>query len=187
MEDLSKLIQQCMRGNTRMQKVFYNQYYPLIMSICKRYAPTTEDAEQWTHDAIIKIFSQLNAYLFKGSFEGWIRKITVRVCLDNMRSKNSWNGMIELKDHADTNLGTSVHNDILSKISAAHLLYHLNQLPIKQKTVLNLFVFDECTVEEIAQTLNIKENYVYYLLHMGRKTLQNRLLDVNIKETSNEQ
>ena len=40
------------------------------MKICLRYANSMHDAEQWLNDGFYKIFTKINMYDDKGSFEG---------------------------------------------------------------------------------------------------------------------
>lgn len=173
-----------------MHKSFYYQFYPVLMRVCIRYAPNREDAEQWVHDAFLKIFDQLEKYSFKGSFEGWLKKITARICLDNIRKHRALKFSIEnnlvLTGYEDSDFYYSVDNQFMSKISAESTLSMLSQLSEKKRIVFNLHVFEEFSQKEIAQILDIRENYVYWLMHQARKDLQDILQSFYKKEAEHE-
>lgn len=173
-----------------MHQSFYYQFYPVLMRVCIRYAPNREDAEQWVHDAFLRIFDQLEKYSFKGSFEGWLKKITARVCLDNIRKHTALKFNIEnnlvLSDYEDSNFYYSVDNTFQSKIGMESVLSMLNQISEKKRIVFNLYVFEEFSQKEIAQILDIRENYVYWLMHQARKDLQDILKSFYKKEVEHE-
>lgn len=58
------------------------------MSICLRYATATSEAEDMLQDAFINLFNAIHQFRFEGSFEGWIKKITVNTCLASLKKKN---------------------------------------------------------------------------------------------------
>lgn len=162
-----------------MQREFYYLYYPVLMRIAIRYAAGREDAEQWVHDAFLKIFNTLDQYSNLGSFEGWIKKITVRVCLDNLRKNNAQKNEVEMntiyKDEDMADRAGYINNEVISKMSTESILALLNTLPEKQKTVFNLHVFEDYSHKEIAALLTITENNSYWLLHQARKNLKENI------------
>jgi RNA polymerase sigma-70 factor, ECF subfamily len=169
-----------------MQREFYYFYYPELMRVAIRYAPAREDAEQWVHDSFLKIFTSLDKYSNLGSFDGWVKKITVRVCLDNLRKNNAQKNEVEMntvyKDQDLADQAGYINNDIVSKMSAESVLQLLNTLPEKQKTVFNLHVFEDYSHKEIAVLLDITENNSYWLLHQARKNLKENISFSNKKK-----
>ncbi|GAA4456799.1 RNA polymerase sigma factor [Rurimicrobium arvi] len=169
------MIDGCMKNNPFMQKSLYYAYYPLLMRIGIRYAPAREDAEQWVQDAFLKIFDQLHTYQYLGSFEGWIRKIMVRLCIDRLRAHHAQSQVItESVDPEDPSWEAHnyVENEFISKTSAEDLLRMITALADRQKLVFNLIVFEAYTYKEVAALLNITENHTYLLLHQARKQLK---------------
>lgn len=149
------------------------------MRICVRYATTKEDAEQWVNDGFIKIFASLTQYQYLGSFEGWMKKIMVRFCIDQLRSQNAQKHGVEnntiYNEHEFTDNSHYVDNNIIQKIGADDLTRIINTLPEKQKMVFNLHIFEDYSHKEIAPLLQITENHSYWLLHQARKQLKNIL------------
>lgn len=156
------------------------------MRIGIRYANNKQDAEQWVHDGFLKIFNSMAQYSSLGSFEGWVKKIMVRVCLDNIRKNNTLKNEVENNtvyneyQHADN--AHYINNDIVTKMSAQELVSLLNSLPEKQKTVFNLHIFEDYSHKEIAVLLDITENNSYWLLHQARKRLKENISISSKKE-----
>ena len=169
-----------------MQREFYYFYYPVLMRIAIRYAANKEDAEQWVHDAFLKIFNSLAKYSNLGSFEGWVKRVTVRVCIDNLRANNTQKNEVMMNTvYNDKEVADSagyIHNDVFTKMSAESVLELLSSLPERQKTVFNLNVFEGFNHKEIASLLEITENNSYWLLHQARKTLRENISVPNKKK-----
>ena len=169
------MIDGCIRGDLLVQKSFYYQYYATLMRICVRYAPAKEDAEQWVHDGFIKIFSSLDTYSHQGSFEGWLKRIMVRLCIDKVRTLNTRKHEIEnttVYNNDSVEDVQYVQNDFMLKTDTDDLLRIINLLPDKQKMVFNLIVFEDYTHKEVATLLQITENHSYLLLHQARQQLK---------------
>jgi len=161
-----------------MQREFYYSYFPVLMRIAIRYAANKEDAELWVHDAFLKIFNSLEKYSNLGSFEGWVKKVTVRVCIDNLRKDNAQKNEVIMNTIYNEDLADSagyIRNDMFEKMDAEGVLALLNTLPERQKTVFNLNVFEGYNHKEIAALLNITENNSYWLLHQARKNLKENI------------
>lgn len=160
-----------------MQKSFYYDYYALLMRIAIRYAPSREDAEQWVHDGFLKIFASLSTYQYLGSFDGWMKKIMVRLCIDQLRThktqKFELTNNIIYDDSGWEQDVNYVDNDFIQKTAADDLIRMISFLPDKQKLVFNLIVFEGYTHPEVSGLLNITENHSYLLLHQARKQLKN--------------
>lgn len=185
---LHSVIEGCLKGNTGMQKEFYYSYYSTLMKICIRYSGNQQDAEQWVHDGFIKIFANLDSYKFQGSFEGWIKKIMTRTCIDNIRTRNSLksgiNSQIVYNNYEIPDHSSYITDDFFHKFSADDMLLILKTLPEKQKLVFNLHVFEEYNHKEIAGMLDITENHSYWLLHQARKQLKEKFSSLTEKNNS---
>lgn len=157
------------------------------MRICIRYAGAKEDAEQLVHDGFIKIFASLPQYQYLGSFEGWMKRIVVRLCIDHIRAQNAQKNEVEhntvYNDYAHADERHYTDNSILQKIGVEELVILINRLPAKQRMVFNLHVFEDYSHKEIAPLLQISENHSYWLLHQARKQLKDALQHYNNKKT----
>ena len=76
MSETERLIQDCIRGDRGAQGRLYQLYATKMLRVCLRYAKNKEEAEDILQEGFMKVFTGLRQFNFKGSFEGWIRKIT---------------------------------------------------------------------------------------------------------------
>lgn len=78
---LEELIQQCKKQNAKAQGELYEKYNRILFAICLRYSPNYTEAEDNLQDAFITIFKKVEQYKGKGSFEGWMKRVTVNLSL----------------------------------------------------------------------------------------------------------
>ena len=142
------------------------------MSVCLRYAATTGEAEDMLQHAFIKIFSSINQFRGDGSFEGWLRKITVHVCLAALRKKNiEFTGTDIPASMTDANASEAV-----SRMSEKELIKLISRLPDGYRAVFNLHVIEGYSHDEIAAMLNIEAVTSRSQLAKARKMLQRQIL-----------
>ena len=93
---LDHIIERCKQEDPSAQKALYDLYSPILYPMCMRYARTREDAEDILSEAFYKIFTRVNSFKGDGSFEGWMKRITVNEALMSLRKKNALNLSVEL-------------------------------------------------------------------------------------------
>ncbi|NND33630.1 MAG: sigma-70 family RNA polymerase sigma factor [Saprospiraceae bacterium] len=148
------LIKGCKANDRKAQKALYDQYGPILMAICKRYVRQTEDAEDVLLEAFYKIFSNINQYEGKGSFEGWMKRISVNESLMFLRKRHNFNISLE-SNHLSI---SSDEYSVEEQLFESDILDVLDTLPTGYRTVFNLYVIDGMKHREIAEELGISIN-----------------------------
>lgn len=171
-QPLQDLIRNCITQNRASQKKLYDLYAPLLYGVIKRYVYNGAQADEILNDAFYKILTGLPGYSFKGSFEGWMRRITVNTITDNFRKyiKKEPAYKVEI-DHADIH----VEGDAIGKLGYKELLKLIHQLPETQRAVFNLFVFEQLSHKEIAGLLGLNENNSRWHLNDARRRLKEKI------------
>ena len=78
-----KLINKAKKGKRQAQNDLYKLYYPYVYSISMRYSSGSEECQEITHDAFIKLFSNLKKFDTTQSFKPWVRRLAINVAIDN--------------------------------------------------------------------------------------------------------
>jgi RNA polymerase sigma factor (sigma-70 family) len=166
----------CMQ-HAEMQRKFYYHTYKLYMHICARYAPNLQDAEMWVNDAYLKIFANTSKYTNTGSLDGWLKRIVVNTCLDNLRQQKTQYNSVHLhtKDTDTITQDYSTCNDALLQMDSDALLTLIQTLPNTQRTVFNMYAIEGYTHKEIAEQLNMKEANSQWHLNQARNYLKAKL------------
>jgi RNA polymerase sigma factor (sigma-70 family) len=187
MQSLDQIVRGCRKQDASSQKLLYQQYFSLMMTICMRYAGNREDAEEMLNNGFLKIFTNIQQYGEKGSFEGWMKRIMANSCLDFLKTRvyKSGSKLVVLNDAEgddaqlfDTvlyNQGVFAGDGNEAKFSRMELLQHLQQLPEMTRLIFNLHVFEEYSHKEIATLLNIAERTSQWHISNARKQLADAL------------
>ncbi len=169
-----KLIKQCRRGNAKAQRELYHKYAAGMLSVCRRYVRSLEDAEEVLSNAFIKVFNKIDQYQGSGSLGGWIKRIMVNESLNYIRYQKNLFVEVEEENHRSFS-----HQDVNNKQDAEHLMRLIDALPLGYKTVFNLYAIEGYTHREIGEMLGISENTSKSQLSKARKALQNKLGEQN--------
>lgn len=168
----SDLIKACVSKNPRAQRILYDKYSAKLMTVCRRYYSSTEEAEDAFQEGFVKIFSKIAEYKYEGSFDGWLRRVMVNTILDMMR-RNKKHAYHE--DVTEMPNITAQTNSPLDDMSAQELMNVLTTLPDGYRTVFNLFAIEGYSHKEIADQLGITESTSKSQFLRARAYLQKRL------------
>ncbi len=165
-----KLVKQCRRGNPRAQRELYERFAPQMLSICRRYLRSLEDAEEVLSNAFVKVFRKIEQYDGTGALGGWIRRIMINESLNFIRYHKNLFVEVEEENHSDFS-----HQDLQEEMNAEHLLKLIDELPLGYRTVFNLYAIEGYNHREIGEMLGISENTSKSQLSKARKQLQERI------------
>ena len=186
----NQLIQACLKNNNEAQRQFYLRYAPLLKGICMRYLKDKDKVSDLLQESFIKIFQNLAKYNGEGSFEGWLKRITVNLCIDHI-NKNKKLFEVALTDSDEqTEQDNGNDSDIISQLIDAGytkqmLLDILHSLPLNYGSVFNLYFIDDWSHQEIAAHLQITEALSRKWLFRAKDLVKKQLL--LILESNNNQ
>lgn len=162
-----------------VQKSLYESYFGLMMTICMRYSNNWDDSMEVVNTGFLKVFTNIDKYEGKGSFEGWMKKIMVNTALDSLKSRKIQAHDIELIN--DFEAKNYIENDAVSNMSEDELISLIQELPQISQTVFNLYVVEGYKHKEIAGMLKISEGTSYWHLLNARNLLKKKLSKSEIK------
>lgn len=168
---LDKIIKDCIKGKAKAQEVLYVEFAPKMLGVCLRYSKDLSEAEDTLQDGFIKIFHSVNTYLFKGSFEGWMRRVMVNTALEKFRQAKKFPLVDEPSDFEEEEDETYTE----SEISIDILLKMVQELPDRYRMVFSLYVLDGYPHNEIAEVMGISIGTSKSNLARGRAILKQKV------------
>lgn len=174
MKELDQLIEACKAGKREAQSDLYRMFAPILFVVSLRYSRDETEAEDTLHEAFINIYSKINQYSGKGSFEGWIKKIVVNIALEKYRNRYRMQTVEDITTY-DTR---TVNDDAYDAMNEAQLLELIQQLPPRYKMVFNMYAIDGYSHKEIAGIMGIDEGTSKSNLSRARKILQNKIFEI---------
>ncbi|KPM31014.1 RNA polymerase, sigma-24 subunit, ECF subfamily [Croceitalea dokdonensis DOKDO 023] len=144
---LDELINNCKKQDRKAQAELYRRYSGILFGTCLKYSRNKTEAEDNLHDSFMTIFSKIDQFTFKGSFEGWMKRITVNTVLQKYRKERHLDVVSEnIEDSAD------IESDTID-IHLNTLLGYVQELPTKYRMTFNLYVLDGYSHKEISELL----------------------------------
>ena len=153
--DDSALLEKCIDGDQKAQRMLFERFAPKMLGVCLRYTKNKEQAEDVLQDAFVKVFTKLDKYNNQGSLEGWVRRIMVNTSLDQIRKNVKFQSNVVFED---VDFRIELKGNVIDKMAAEDLLGLVNQMPVGYKLVFNMFAIEGYSHREIANELNISEN-----------------------------
>ncbi len=167
---LDELIIQCKEQDSEAQGELYKRYNRILFAICLRYSPNYTEAEDNLQDAFLTIFKKIGQYKSKGSFEGWIKRITVNTVLQKYRKQRT----LEIIDEQQIEIEEEVEVDA-EEIPLQFLLKIIQELPDRYRLVFSMYVMDGYQHKEIAEMLEISDGTSKSNLARARAILKNKI------------
>lgn len=176
--ELDKLIKKAQKQDRVAQFQLYQKYSPKMLGVTRYYIKDLHYAEDVLQKAFCKAFLNLKTYQFKGSFEGWLRRIVVRCSIDFLRQKK--NLMIQTDDFSHYE---NESNPLDEVEDISHIQEAIDKLPEGYKAVFSLYVLEEYKHKEIADLLNIDVGTSKSQLYKARKILKQELIAYKLKSS----
>ena len=167
----------------RYQQKIYAMAYQMLVG-------DAEEARDRTQDVFLQAFRSLKRFKGKSSFYTWLYRIAINTCIDARRRQNRWKKIFfpwrsdrdkdaapenSLEEIADANpnsdpLATASGRQLEGDVKTA-----LKKLSQRQRTIFQLKVFQEMSIAEIAEALELAEGTVKTHLFRATRTVQKQL------------
>ena len=145
-----------------------------LFAVALRYMRSRPDAEDCLQEAMLKIYRSLSLFKQNSSFSTWAYRITVNVCLDELRRRK--NAVQSLDDMTDAQMPQDDRDrpeDTAEKGELArNVRQAIGELPEDMRTVILLRDVEGYTYEEISQLTGAAEGTVKSRISRARERLR---------------
>jgi RNA polymerase sigma-70 factor (ECF subfamily) len=177
----NKLINGISDGDRKSQEVLYEQFYSYGMSICLRYAANREESVEILNDGYLKVFQYFDKYDSTRPFTVWFRRILINGAINYYKKNQNHSQNIGLEHVSEIpDLGKNATDDL----KYMEMIQVIQSLPIKYRTVFNLYAIEGYDHKEIAELMGISVGTSKSNLHRARQKLRNMLTVRNHEEAS---
>ncbi len=166
---LNELIEKCKKEEIKAQGELYTLFSSKLFSVCLKYSRNAVEAQDNLQDAFLKIFKSIGQYKHKGSFEGWMKRITVNTVLQKYRKERFFE-IVNENQIEDPEI--EIEED---SFSLDFLLKLIQELPDRYRLVFNLYVLDDYSHQEVAEMLGITVGTSKSNLARARMILKNKI------------
>ncbi len=167
--NLDTLIASCKKGDRKAQEQLYRTYADTLFGLCLKYSRNRTEAEDNLHDSFMTIYEKIGQYKSKGSFEGWMKRVTINTVLQKYR-KQEYLSLIS-ENHKEV---VEVEDEKY-ELSLQTLLKYIQELPNKYRLTFNLYVLDGYTHKEISKMLGTSQGTSKSNLARARMILKEKI------------
>ncbi|MCG2610319.1 sigma-70 family RNA polymerase sigma factor [Flavobacterium sp. SM15] len=146
---IDQIVYNCQQNDVAAQEQLYRLLAPKLFGVCLKYSRNSVEAEDNLQDGFILIFEKIHKFEFKGSFEGWAKRVIINNILQRYRTE----GVFEIVHENIPDVPTiDIEED---SVSMDYLVSIIQELPDRYRLVFNLYVVDDYSHKEIAEMLKI--------------------------------
>ena len=146
---LEQLIADCKKNDSKAQEQLYKLFAAKFFGVCLKYSGNYAEAEDNLQDGFLIIFNKIEQFNFKGSFEGWAKRVMINNALQKYRGVRFLEIVNEdIPEQSEVELDDD-------NISLDYLIGIIQELPERYRLVFNLYVLDGYPHKEIAEMLDI--------------------------------
>ncbi len=175
------ILQLFARGDSRAMDVLYAEFADYLAGVCVRYVPQPDDMRDVLQEALIKIFSSVGSFNYRGegSLKAWLTRVVVNEALMFLRDKKKMLFVDSEREIPDT---PEDEPPDTSGLTAEMVDEALRQLPDGYRAVFNLYAIEGKSHKEIAGLLGIKPDTSASQYHRAKAMLA-RILRKKKEET----
>src|SRR5437867_2487063 len=167
MEFDRELIARAKAGDRSACETIVDQFAPMVFRLISRFFRTREDVEDLAQDVFLKLFSRIDQVRPDENFPGWLARVTVNTCYDELRKARRRKSAMETYGPQDNEPSVlPLEIDLFGRTRLA-----LQALDPKLRIPLVLKEVEEMSIEEIAATMGITQTNVKVRLFRARKKL----------------
>lgn len=185
--DDAMLVRQFQGGDEAAFEELYRRYRKPALRTAYLLTGNLCDSENVLQEAFLKCYQHLGGLRNPSGFKSWFWRILTRTAWDYCRKRSRECPIEDIFDAYQATLSpiASSLDDLIGREEAADILAAVDKLPIKQKTVIILYYYNEFSVAEIAEATGVLPATVKSRLYLARRSLQDMLQNKII--TKNEQ
>ncbi len=163
-----ELIARAKAGDRSACEAIVDQFAPMVFRLISRFFRTREDVEDLAQDVFLKVFARIDQVHPDENFPGWLARVTVNTCYDELRKARRRKLAMEIYGPEAVS-EASVAPQEPDSLGKARLA--VQRLDPKLRIPLLLKEVEEMSIEEIARTMGLTQTNVKVRLFRARKKL----------------
>ncbi len=141
------------------------KYFDNIYRLALSRTGNKSDAEDVTQEVFVRFLKTDTHFFSEEHAKAWLINVTIN-CSKNVFLSSHYKKTVPLTEDIS-----------FSQPELEELYLVVAKLPLKYRTVIHLFYYEDMSIESISKCLNLKETTVKSQLHRGRELLKTMLKD----------
>lgn len=171
------LIQEYLNGDNNALGILYNRYYKKVYHKCLSFTKNTDDAFDYAQDVLMKTFSKAGSFKGESKFSTWLFSITHNYCITRVAKSNKTN-FVEVNSFYYLYDVCADEQELEEREQRENiemeLSYFMNELPSKDKNILELKYHQNYSVKDLMEKFNLSASAVKMRLMRARQKVESR-------------
>lgn len=152
-------------GQDIFKEQITEKYFDNVYRLALSRTGNKSDAEDVTQEVFVRFLKTDTHFFSEEHAKAWLIKVTVN-CSKNVFLSSHYKKTVPLTEEIS-----------FSQPELEELYLVVARLPLKYRTVIHLFYYEDMSIESISKCLKMKESTVKSQLHRGRELLKTMLKD----------
>jgi RNA polymerase sigma factor (sigma-70 family) len=151
------IIERCKQGERKAFHELYDLYAKSMYNISRRILNNSAEAEEVLQDSFVKVFGKIGSYDPRHSFGAWLKRIVINASLDTLKKRKPVFVALDSIQYAAEEAAETWDDEDDLDHDVETIQRSVGELPDGYRTILTLFLFEDCSHKEIASLLGISE------------------------------
>lgn len=151
------VIKNAQKGDLKALKELYVVYANAVLRLVNGILGSIEDSKDLTQDIFIKAYSKLPELKQPEAFTGWLKQLSVRMAIDQLRQRQHWvqdEILLPLEVEPDW---LQLHTELLESDDITQWMAVLSEM---ERAVVWLFVMEGYRHDELGTMMNCSESAI---------------------------
>ena len=180
--DSEWLVAECLAGNEAAIEALIRQHEAGVFRLALSIVGEAAEAQEITQETFIAALRSLPRYKEKQSFKAWLYVIALNQSRSHLRKRKFLDKLKAATTslfRLETQKQASPEETIIHAEKEAAIWNEINKLDERHRIVLLLRYFQELSVAEISEILNVSEGTIHSRLYTARERLRNALKNLH--------
>lgn len=169
------LVANILNGNIQDFAIVVKSTEKLVTQIVRKTTTNEDDQKDLVQDIYLKAYQNLSSFQYKSKLSTWIATIAYNTSVNYLNKKRIKLFDLDLFSESNYSDYETIEDEICKEENAQFVNSELNKLSPLFKTLISLYHFEELSIKEIAEIINIPEGTVKSYLYRARKTLKDNI------------
>jgi len=173
-----QLIREFQNGDASAFERLVKKYQDRVFNVIYCFTGRKEDTQDLAQDVFLKLYTSLSQFKFESSFYSWLYRITLNVCIDDMR-RRKLRRLVSLSQWFQDLKGSKSHptpDEVMEQKELGEIIQQgLNQLSKDYRAIIILRDIEGLSYKEIAGVLGCSSGTVKSRLSRARVALREKI------------
>ncbi len=172
-------IERTLKGDMKAFTMLVDRYKYMVYTLAMRMVKNKEEAEEIAQDTFLKVYNALGSFKGDSKFSTWVYKITYYRSLDYIKKLGRTPSLSTIEGLVENSIVEE--DDIIDKLEQIEkkgvIKEAVQLLPGDDGILITLHYFEELSLQEISEIMEISANNVKVKLFRARKRLHQILVN----------